>query len=280
MDDKIPAALRFSHQQHYVRLAPGQVKKIVVIQGSPRKVGVSKTDIFTQAFVEGCRRAGAGAETIYLREKKIRHCSGCFTCWTKTPGKCIFDDDVAGIMKKSDEADLVVFASPLYHFGIISLMKKYIERTLPMVQPFLLKGDHGRTTHPVRKGYQDSRNIVVLGVCGFPEVQHFGAFSANWHYLANAGGKHGWNIAAEIYRPLSEILNNPFYQTENDRVLGLAGQAGHDLVANGFVDEAVINGIAEVRLDKQEVYKMANLAWESCIKGGMTMTELQEKLKR
>ncbi len=280
MEEHIPTALRFSHKQRYVKLPPGQVKKIVVIQGSPRKEGTSKTDILTKAFIEGTREAGAESETIYLREKKIKQCQGCYSCWTKTPGKCIFNDDVADIMQKSNEADLVVFASPLYHFGIIALMKKYIERTLPMIQPYLVTREDGKTTHPHRKGYKDTQNIVVIGVCGFPEVSHFGAFSANFHYISNAGGDHGYNIVSEIYRPLSEVLNNPFYQPENDRVLELAQTAGYDVVKKGFIDESLINEIADVRLNKQEVYEMANLAWETCIKESMTMGEFQEKLSR
>ena len=278
MEEHIPTALRFSHKQRYVKLSPGQVKKIVVIQGSPRKEGTSKTDILAKAFIEGARKAGAESETIYLREKRIKQCQGCYTCWTKTPGKCIFNDDVADIMKKSNEADLVVFASPLYHFGIIALMKKYIERTLPMIQPFLITREDGKTTHPHRKEYKDTNNIVIIGVCGFPEVAHFGAFSANFHYISNAGGDHGYNIIAEIYRPLSEVLNNPFYQAETDRILKLAQTAGYDVVKKGFIDASVINEIADVRLNKKEVFEMANLAWEACIKESMTMGEFQEKL--
>lgn len=278
MTATIPSALRFNHQQHYVKMSPGEIKNVVVIQGSPRKEGTSKTDILTKAVCDGFVKAGAKVETIYLREKKVKQCQGCFTCWTKTPGKCIFNDDVADIMKKSNEADLLVFASPLYHFGIIALMKKYIERTLPMIQPFLIEREDGKTTHPHREGYKDSQNILIIGVCGFPEVEHFGAFSANFHYIANAGGSHGYNIVAEIYRPLSEVLNNPIFQAENDRVLGLAEKAGYDLVTNGFIEERTINGIADVTMDKKEVYESANMAWETCIKDGLTMPEFQKQL--
>lgn len=278
MQDHIPSVLHFSYTPHYGKLSPGQIRKILVIQGSPRKEGTSKTDILTKAFIEGAEKAGALADTVYLREKKIKQCQGCFTCWTKTPGRCIFNDDAAEIIQAMNEADLVVFASPLYHFGIIALMKKFIERTLPTIQPFLVSREDGATTHPQRQGYKSTHPIVIIGVCGFPEAAHFGAFSANFHYIANAGGDHGYNIVAEIYRPLSEIMGNPFYETENERVLGLAKQAGYDVVAKGYVDDAVINEIAEVRLDKKMVFEMANRAWDACIKEGMTMPELQEKL--
>ena len=65
MENNIPSALCFSHAQNYVKVAPGEIKKIVVIQGSPRKEGTSKTDILTKAVVDGFIKAGAGVETIY-----------------------------------------------------------------------------------------------------------------------------------------------------------------------------------------------------------------------
>ncbi len=278
MENQIPSALCFTHAQRYVKAKPKAIKKIVILLGSPRKTGTSKTEILTTAVADGFRNAGAEVETIYLRDKEIHPCQGCFSCWTKTPGKCIFNDDVAGIMKKSDEADLLVFAAPLYHFGIPALMKAYIERTLPMIQPFLITREDGKTTHPVRQGYRYRQYVLIIGVCGFPEVAHFGAFSANFHYIANAGGSFGYNIVAEIYRPLAETLNNPFYQAENDRVLDLAKTAGHDLVANGAIEEGIINAIADVRLNQQEVFDAANKAWELCIKEGITMPQFQAKL--
>ncbi len=278
MENQIPSALQFSHTQRYVRLTPQSVKKVVVLQASPRKTGTSKTDMIAGAFSDGCRKAGAEVETIYLRDKKINHCQGCFQCWTKTPGQCVHKDDAADIMKTAGAADLVVYAAPLYHFGIISLLKKYIERTLPLVEPFLVRREDGETTHPPRKGYSSSQNAVILGVCGFPEVSHFGAMSANFHYLANAGGEYGMNIAAEIYRPLSEVLGNPFFKQENDRVLQAVEKAGHDLVTNGYVASSLIDAIAEVRMDKDEIYEMSNKAWNVCIDECMTLPELQEKL--
>ena len=44
-------------------------------------------------LVEGMQDAGAEVEVIELRRKTIKNCIGCYTCWTKTPGKCIHKDD-------------------------------------------------------------------------------------------------------------------------------------------------------------------------------------------
>ena len=61
--------------------------KILAIQGSPRgKEG--NTEIILNEFLSGAVSAGAKAETVYLKQKKIKPCLGCYTCWTKTPGVC------------------------------------------------------------------------------------------------------------------------------------------------------------------------------------------------
>ncbi|ACL02826.1 flavodoxin family protein [Desulfatibacillum aliphaticivorans] len=275
MENPIPKSLQFPHYQQYGTAEPNSIKKVLVIQGSPRKDGVSKTEVVTAAFLEGCEQAGASTEIVNLRDKKIAHCQGCFTCWTKTPGVCIFKDDVPEIMQKTEEADLVVYAAPLYHFGIISLLKKYIERTLPSVEPYLIPRGDGHTTHPHRKGYKDVQNTVIIGVCGFPEVSHFGAFSANFHYLAAAGGDWGMNIIGEIYRPASEQLNNPIFDEENNRVLDAAREAGRDAVTLGYVKPETVDAIAKVSQDQKEMQDMANQAWDYCIKNNVTMPELQ-----
>jgi multimeric flavodoxin WrbA/putative sterol carrier protein len=257
------------------KIKPGKIKKIAVIQGSPRKPGESKTGILTDAFIKGCISAGAEVEVINLREKKINHCIGCYSCWTKTPGVCVFNDDAADIMKKEQEADLTVYAWPLYHFGINSIMKKYIERTLPAIQPYLIPNDNGETTHPAREGYKNTKHVVLISVCGFPEVSHFGAASMNFHYIANAGGRTGMNIAAELYRPASEILNNPFMKDESDRVLNLAEKAGVNIVKNGCIDNEIIEGIAKVTIEKDDFRKMSNMSWDMCIKESKTLAEMQ-----
>lgn len=43
---------------------------------------------------------GAEAERFFLKDKKTHHCIGCFHCWIKTPGKCIFDDDMTELIQK------------------------------------------------------------------------------------------------------------------------------------------------------------------------------------
>ena len=149
--------------------------RVVAFNSSPRGNETSKTELVLQKFLEGAARAGAVTETIYLRNYRIRNCLGCFACWLKTPGRCIQQDDMTEeLFDRLLQADLAVLATPLYHFTLNARLKAFIERTLPMNQPFFM--DTGRqTTHPYR--FEKVPRVVALSVCGFPEPAHFKALS-------------------------------------------------------------------------------------------------------
>ena len=102
--------------------------KVLAINSSARIGGQSKTELMLNHLVEGMRDAGAAVEVINLHKMNIKNCIGCFTCWTKTPGKCIHKDDMTDeIYPKYLDADLLVLATPLYHFTVNAEMKAFIE---------------------------------------------------------------------------------------------------------------------------------------------------------
>ena len=73
-----------------------------------------------------------------LREKKIKSCTGCFSCWVKTPGECIFSDDTADIRKKTIHSDLVLFASPIIMGFTSALLKHVQDKMIPLLHPYIL----------------------------------------------------------------------------------------------------------------------------------------------
>ena len=124
--------------------------KVLAINSSARIGGESKTEFMLEHLVQGMRETGAQVEVINLYEKKIKHCVGCFTCWTKTPGQCIHKDDMSGeIFPKYIDSDLAVLATPLYKYAVNSIMKTFIDRTLPDLLPFFVL-KNGVTRHPYR----------------------------------------------------------------------------------------------------------------------------------
>jgi multimeric flavodoxin WrbA len=95
--------------------------------GSPRKKG--NTDILSDEFIRGAQEAGAESEKIYLKDKKISGCLGCFTC-QKNGGVCVQKDDMMQLYEKIKSADIIVFASPIYFYTWNAQMKIAIDRTI------------------------------------------------------------------------------------------------------------------------------------------------------
>lgn len=95
--------------------------------GSPRKGGNS--DLLSDAFIRGAQEAGHDTEKIYLRDKKINDCLGCFAC-QKNGGVCLQKDDMQELYEKMKAADAIVFASPVYFYTWNAQMKTLVDRTI------------------------------------------------------------------------------------------------------------------------------------------------------
>lgn len=103
-------------------------KQILVISTSPRKGGNS--DTLADAFVQGAREAGHRVEKITLHDKTIGFCRGCLTC-VKTQ-RCIIHDGAAAIAQQMLTADVLVFATPIYYYGMCGQMKTLLDRSNPL----------------------------------------------------------------------------------------------------------------------------------------------------
>jgi FMN-dependent NADH-azoreductase len=238
---------------------------IVAINGSPRSGKISKSSRLLEAFISGCREAGANVELVNLREKKIKPCTGCYSCWIKTPGQCIQKDDVAEILAKLRSADLEVWSTPLYFFGPTGLVKNFLDRNLPLAEPFIIE-KNGLCSHPLRNG--NIRNIFFMSVAGFYEIEHFRPIS-NWlHFMAERGL---FNIKGEIYRTSSEFMIAPPLKEQVDLILGSARKAGNQIVTKGAVDQDIVDAIQIPLIPtREEFISLANAYWDWEIRRNQT----------
>ncbi|HMK66133.1 MAG TPA: NAD(P)H-dependent oxidoreductase [Thermodesulfobacteriota bacterium] len=245
--------------------------KILALNGSPRGEGQSKTEMLLNCLAQGMREAGAEVEVVDLRKKKIRFCAGCYTCWTKTPGVCIHQDDMSKeLFPKWLASDLVVYAFPLYHFTVNAATKAFIERTLPVAQPYFER--HGdRIFHPHR---HTPPKAVFLSVAGLPEMSVFDQLSTWVQFLF---GKTGMGtLVAELYRPAAENL--PVLGKKADTVLDAFQQAGLEIVRDLQVSSETMAQISQDYVaDREKFALMGNLYWKSCITEGITPKEFSEK---
>ncbi|MBN1662046.1 MAG: NAD(P)H-dependent oxidoreductase [Deltaproteobacteria bacterium] len=242
--------------------------KVLALNSSARAGDVSKTEIMLDCLVEGMRDAGAEVEIINLAKKKIKYCIGCFTCWTKTPGKCVHKDDMTGeIYPKYLECDLCVLATPLYHFTVNAQMKTFIERTLPMVQPFFVERD-GVTMHPLR---HEMPPAVVISVAGFPEESVFDQLKSYMNFL------YGDRLVAQIYRASCEMLKTPPSGDTMKDILEATVQGGRELVKTMKISPRTLARIKKPMTSFNKMAPVGNLAWQTCIDEGVTMGQFQKR---
>lgn len=102
-------------------------KKVLILSGSPRKGGNS--DLLCDEFLRGAREAGHDVEKVRVAEKKIAPCSACYYCRSHG-GACAHKDDMAELLQKMIDADVLVLASPVYFYSINAQLKAVIDRTV------------------------------------------------------------------------------------------------------------------------------------------------------
>ena len=98
--------------------------KVFGIMGSPRRK--SNTEILLDKALEGAREAGAEVEKVLVSKLKISPCLEIYACLKD--GNCAIKDDMQLLYKKLLEADHVIFASPMFFYGITSQAKAIIDR--------------------------------------------------------------------------------------------------------------------------------------------------------
>ena len=101
-------------------------KKVLVLSASPRKGGNS--DLLCDQFMLGATDAGHQVEKIFLRDKRIGHCTACDAC-QGNGGRCVQQDDMAEILDRMIRADVIVMATPVYFYTMNGQMKTLIDRT-------------------------------------------------------------------------------------------------------------------------------------------------------
>lgn len=76
------------------------------------------------------------AEQLQIRSMNIGSCLGCWDCWVKTPGLCRIKDDQDMVLEKAINSDLVIFASPMIMGFPSSILKKSMDRFIPLLHPY------------------------------------------------------------------------------------------------------------------------------------------------
>lgn len=104
------------------------MKNVLIISSSLRSG--SNSEILAEECLKGALCAGNKAEFISLKGKNIKFCIGCLSC--QKTGRCVIKDDVPEIMEKVKNADVLVFATPIYYYEMSGQLKTLLDRLNPL----------------------------------------------------------------------------------------------------------------------------------------------------
>ncbi len=216
---------------------------------SPRG-GKGATELVLTSFLRGFVEGGGSAEVLNPYKMSIAPCKGCFTCWTRTPGRCAISDDMGAVLERLQAADVVVFATPVYHFSFSEGMKRVLERTMPLLDPMVQPGPDGVARH-ARVGRR-GQWAVLVATCGFPEVEVFDPLREAFHRICDM---MEWSLRGEILRTMSGLLLSRDERCRESATgyLQLVRGAGRKL-AGGEALDAAYRSYLEAELVPRELY--------------------------
>ena len=149
--------------------------KIVVLNGSPRKGG--NTEIMTQAFAEAARKNQNEVSILDVAPMNIRGCLGCKYCWAHK-GECVQKDDMGKVFEALVDADMVVFASPIYWFDISAQIKCFIDRMYACAKTGFHITSAAMLLDSGSPGVYNAAQAQLKDICDYLKWENKGAFTA------------------------------------------------------------------------------------------------------
>lgn len=227
--------------------------KVLAINSSPR-MEKGNTAMILNPFLDGMKEAGAEVDLFYTGKLNINPCTGEFNCWFKTPGECYQDDDMQLLYPKINEADVFVFASPLYVDGVNGPMKNLIDRMLPRIEPFVELRDD-RCRHPVC-GEAKDRKMVLVSNCGFWEMENFDPLIVHMQAFCNNAS---FEFAGALLRPHGMAMPDMIKMgAPIGDIFEAAKDAGRQLVNDGSMSQETLDKVGRELLPREMYLQAAN----------------------
>lgn len=174
------------------------MKNVLIISTSPRKG--SNSEALASEFAKGAASTGNQVEQISLSDKDIRFCCGCLVC--QQTKRCVIRDDADLIEQKMEQADVLVFATPIYYYEMSGQMKTMLDRGNP-----LFTADYKfRDVYLVATAAEDGDHVWSRAAAGlegwiecFPEAKLSGViFAGNTTDIHTVQGKPAMQKAYEM----------------------------------------------------------------------------------
>jgi multimeric flavodoxin WrbA len=226
--------------------------KVLAINGSPQ-MDEGNTAMILNPFLEGMKEEGSDVEVFYTRKLKIGPCNGDMSCWFVNPGTCGQKDDMQMLLPKIKEADVIVWASPVYYHGITGPLKNLMDRQLPL---YIL----GSQMKP--------QKVVLVSSCSDWEVSMFDSILLQMKtiYTRPDGSS---DFAGALLLPMADGVKEMIKAGETGLVEGVfraAREAGRELAKEGTISEEKQKQVSRELMPRDAYYKAAQMMMEQAQK--------------
>jgi multimeric flavodoxin WrbA len=109
--------------------------KVTILNGGMMQ-GESNFSVYLEKLAEKFRE-NHSINLYPLNQMNLHYCTGCWSCWWKTPGRCSINDDAEKIFRSFISSDFVILASPLMAGFTSSSLKKITDRLIVLLHPYI-----------------------------------------------------------------------------------------------------------------------------------------------
>lgn len=234
--------------------------KVLLIHGSMRGK-LSSSRKVAMRFLDGIKDTVETEVTeVFLRDKDIKPCNGCFYCWKKGQGSCAIRDDMDELRTLVMDSDVIIESYPLYFFGMPSSMKAFTDRMITHVSEYRAKnGDEsGRFLHEMRYPELMTKKFVMISTCGYERTDDcYDSIRLQFNQIC---GEEGYTF---ITVPQGGMLAEKSFENKTDRYLEKFADAGREYASNWRLSEETIKKLNRPMLGHRTFEMAINMNWDN-----------------
>ncbi len=141
-------------------------------------------------------------------------------------------------------------------------MKSFMDRLLPILEPYMLMNKAGGIMHPDRYPKQGEQGFIVFSAAGFPDVEHnFDGLTGM--YRCWDSHNQNMHLMGEFLLTAAEILAQPVYAQRKNLVMDACCKAGKQVVSMGHIDQELMLEVQDPTISKESFQMQADLFWAS-----------------
>jgi multimeric flavodoxin WrbA len=170
--------------------------EVVVLFGSPRRKG--NTIELVSAMTERFRAGGHHVRILYLNDMHIRPCQGCRACMEE--GVCKINDDMKDVRKYILEADLIVYATPVYWFTVSGQLKIAMDRSLAFLDKEHKSRIRGKKAVTIMTSGSDDEAVCAPALDTFRQTLNLLGLTYSGHIEGLGCGERGGVAKEDVER--------------------------------------------------------------------------------